>query len=119
MRPGWGVRGELSFQAFGGRGAGFGTTNEFGTLVSGVFHPTIQKLPAMWKPYALAGIGYYNGNFSTGGVGTSAGGVGFGLGGGTEVLLGGYDLFAEIRYIGSSQNGATIGWIPLTVGIRF
>ena len=117
--PGWGVRGEASFQTFGGKGTGYGTTTEFGALVSGVYHPTITALPPTWRPYALAGIGFYSGNFSTAGVGTSATGFGFGLGGGTEWLVGGFDLFAEIRYISVSQSGGTFGWVPLTVGIRF
>lgn len=120
LMPEWGVRGELSFQSFGGRGIGAGTsTNEFGGLASVVFHPAIQKIPGMWKPYALAGIGFYRGTASGFGISSSANGFGFGLGGGTEVLIGGFNLFGEIRYINASQDGSTTAWIPLTVGIRF
>ena len=124
LMPGWGVRGEVSYTSFGARASvGGGTASEVGGLVSGVYHPTIAKLPAMWKPYALAGIGYYNGTASGGGSSVSSGSFGFGVGGGTEVLLAGYHFFGEIRYIRASHSysgfGFTSAWIPLTVGLRF
>lgn len=72
------------------------------------------------KPYVLGGLGFYQYSLDIGGtnVGDDSG-VAFNVGGGFNFMMGGRNLFAEVRYVSISADGDPLSMLPVSIGIRF
>lgn len=106
------VDGLYSSTAHDGTGAS-GNTSILGGTVSALYHFSAPAATA--RPYALGGLGIYNVDPGAG----SETKIGFGFGGGVTFLLGGFNAFAEARYISVQTSGASRTFVPLTVGLLF
>jgi len=89
-----------------------GSTSILGGNVSLLYHFGAPAAPA--RPYVLGGLGFYN----VDAFGSSETKIGFGLGGGVLFGLGGFNAFAEARYL-SVSSGPSLTFVPLTVGLMF
>ncbi len=90
-----------------------GSTSILGGNVSALYHFAAPQATA--RPYILGGLGFYN----VEAFGASETRIGFGLGGGVLFGLGGFNAFAEARYLSVQTSGTSITFIPLTVGLMF
>ncbi len=75
------------------------------------------------KPYVLGGLGAFNGKASENDgsrvVSTSSTDVGIQAGGGLTFQLSGFSTFLELKYVNVFTDGNSIGYIPITFGVRF
>ena len=89
-----------------------GSTSILGGNVSLLYHFGAPEASA--RPYVLGGVGFYN----VEAFGSSETKIGFGFGGGVLFGLGGFNAFAEARYL-SVSSGPSLTFVPLTVGLMF
>lgn len=80
--------------------------------INGVFNFESAK-DATFVPYAIGGIGVYNGSE---GIGTK---FGINGGGGVTFKLSGFDAFAEARFHNIFTDNASARLVPLSFGINF
>jgi hypothetical protein len=114
-----GLRFEAAYGAFGIKSGGGDVRIVSGT-VNGIFNVGTTRD----APYILAGIGAYNRNVSTSGLGYGSGKTAFGIngGGGLRFPLSGITTFFEARYnimLGNTAEGTNYQFIPITFGIMF
>ena len=115
LAPEWSLRGELTYNTWSfksGLGAS-GSVSSIGGMVSAVFDIPME---GGFKPYALGGLGMYNGSCN-GCVSETKVGFGGGVGGGW--MMGGQRWFAEVRYITIQTTGGSTNYVPIMVGIVF
>lgn len=90
-----------------------GSTSILGGNVSALYHFSAPAATA--RPYILGGLGVYN----VEAFGDSESKIGFGFGGGVLFGLGGFNAFAEARYLSIQTSLASTTFVPLTVGLMF
>ena len=90
-----------------------GSTSILGGNVSALYHFAAPAATA--RPYILGGLGFYN----VDAFGSSQTKIGFGFGGGVLFGLGGFNAFAEARYLSVQTSVSSITFVPLTVGLMF
>lgn len=90
-----------------------GSTSILGGNVSALYHFSAPAATA--RPYILGGLGFYNREA----FGSSETKLGFGLGGGVLFGLGGFNAFAEARYLSVQTSVFTTTFVPLSVGLMF
>ncbi|MEX2156982.1 MAG: outer membrane beta-barrel protein [Gemmatimonadales bacterium] len=90
-----------------------GSTSILGGNVSALYHFSAPAATA--RPYILGGLGFYN----VEAFGDSESKIGFGFGGGVLFGLGGFNAFAEARYLSIQTSLASTTFVPLTVGLMF
>jgi len=140
----FGLRAELLYTRFGEKTASF-TDPEFGTISAGVrpsnlninlnavIAPTVPA--AQIRPYAIAGVGFYNStvdiSFSGGGESFSGdineGGLGLNGGAGVRFRFVGFSSFIEARYHhvfkgmpdpdSEEESWKSAGYLPIVFGI--
>ena len=93
--------------------AGSGSTSILGGNVGVLYHFAAPAATA--RPYVLGGLGLYN----ISAFGSSATKIGFGFGGGVLFGLGGFNAFAEARYISVQASGSSLTFVPISVGLMF
>jgi len=91
---------------------GTGNTSILGGTVSALYHFSAPAAEA--RPYLLGGLGIYNVS-----AGASQTKIGFALGGGVLFGLGGFNAFAEARYVSVQKSGSSLTFVPLSVGLMF
>lgn len=94
---------------------GSGTTSILGGTASALYY--FSAPAATTRPYALAGLGFFN--VDPGGTASSETKIGLGFGGGVLFNLAGFNAFAEARYVSIQTSGPSVTFIPLTVGMVF
>jgi hypothetical protein len=92
---------------------GSGSTTLFGGTVSALYH--LGDRHASARPYILGGLGLYN--VDAGGATQSK--IAYGFGGGLLFGLSGLNAFVEARYMSVQTSGASLTFVPITVGLMF
>jgi ABC-type uncharacterized transport system permease subunit len=90
-----------------------GNTKLAGGTADAVWH--IPTAVPGFKPYLLGGVGMFNVN-AYGGSSTK---FTWGGGAGTSIGVGPIHGFAEARYMSIQESGASLKFIPVTVGLAF
>lgn len=94
-----------------------GNTKLMGGLANVVFN---VPLPApMMKPYLLAGGGLYNVKISDASGSASTTKFTYDAGAGVSLGAGPLHFFVEGRYVSVRESGASMNFLPLTVGVTF
>ena len=126
----FGLRGDVAYNGFGGKnvtfaqlaGNGGGAYNADARIVSvtaNVVFPLHLPAPIL-EPYLIGGIGDYNVRLSpTTGGSTSQSNFGFNVGAGMKLPLVLFSTFVEARYNRVNQNGGSMAFMPITVGVMF
>ena len=112
------VRAEAAYNQFGFQGGG-GNIN-----IPSFTGNLAYELPLgmSFTPYAIGGVGLYRPSASINGGGTSNAENDFGwnIGGGVKIpFSSSFETFIEARFNSVNSNGATLSFIPVTVGILF
>ena len=89
------------------------------TVTANVVFPL--HLPAsILEPYLIGGVGDYNVRRSpTASGSTSQSNIGFNVGAGVKLPLVVFSTFLEARYNRVNQNGGSMAFMPITVGVMF
>lgn len=90
-----------------------GSTDVLGGTVSALYH--LGDRLGSTRPYVLGGLGFFNVDPGAG----SETKIAFGFGGGVLFGLGGFNAFAEARYVSVQTSGDAVSFVPLTVGLMF
>lgn len=108
-----GVRGDLAYSTT--KHDLGGDTKIIGGMASLVYG--LGPASASMRPFLNGGVGF----FSIDGGGGSDTKIGFGIGGGLmfKAGTGGMRVVIATRYTSVSDNGATLSWLPITVGLTF
>jgi opacity protein-like surface antigen len=93
-----------------------GSTSILGGTASALYHFSAPAAQA--RPYVLGGLGIYNVDLGAA-LGGSQTKIGFALGGGVTFNVGGFNAFAEARYISIQTSNSSATLVPLTVGMMF
>ena len=93
-----------------------GSTSILGGTVSALYHFSAPAAQA--RPYLLGGLGIYNVDFDLTGVDSETK-IGFAFGGGVTFNIGGFNAFAEARFVSVQTSGSSTTLLPLTVGMMF
>ena len=96
-----------------GHDVGSGNTALLGGTVDVLYH--LGARAASTRPYVLGGLGFYN---VDGGAGSQTK-IAFGFGGGVLFGLGGFNAFAEARYMSVQTSGTSLTFVPITIGLMF
>lgn len=91
-----------------------GSTDLLGGTVSALYH--LGDRIASTRPYILGGLGFFNVDPGVGGSETK---IAFSFGGGALFSLAGFNAFAEARYVSVQTSGASVSFIPVSVGLMF
>ncbi|HJP85430.1 MAG TPA: outer membrane beta-barrel protein [Gemmatimonadaceae bacterium] len=112
------IRGEAAWNQFG-ESSGSGNFN----IPSFTANVEVGlPLGMSFSPYVIGGAGLYRPNFDFNGGGSTQAENHFGwnVGGGVKIPLStSFTTFVEARYNSVSVNGATLSFVPLTVGLMF
>lgn len=125
----FGLRGDVSYNGFGHKNVSFfgggQNSSPFNADVrivdytANVVFPLHLPAPIV-EPYVIGGIGEYNVRISpTTGGSTSQTSFGFNVGAGVKLPLVLFSAFVEARYNQIDQNGSTMAFTPITVGVMF
>ncbi len=107
----WGWRANFDYGMYGGEDGG----NDL-TIMGGVANVIMNvQTESAWKPYLLAGIGFYNWDAEV--VDDSE--MAFNIGAGYNFTMGSANWFAEIRYLSIQTDPDAINTIPIVIGLRF
>jgi opacity protein-like surface antigen len=109
-----GVRGEVTYSGFDGKGLVGGSTKDLGVNANLVYW--LQN-PTPAKPYIAGGPSWSRYTFSD--VSGSDNAWGFNLGGGLQFALGELGTRLDVRYRRISKEGDAFSVIPITFGITF
>jgi hypothetical protein len=87
--------------------------------IAGVTGNVVFGMPGVIiTPYFIGGVGYYRiSSSATGSVASND--FGFNAGAGVKLPLLVFSAFAEARYNRISENGRSVSFIPITVGVMF
>ena len=91
---------------------GAGSTKLTGATADLLYH--VGERASSVRPYVLGGLGFFNVS-----DGTSTSKFAFGLGGGILFGVGGMHAFLEGRYMSIQASGASLNFLPITVGLMF
>lgn len=108
----WTTPGKTVSPIGGGSSVSYGGVTWFTANANAVFNFEGAK-DATFVPYAIGGVGLYNGSR---GLGTK---FGINGGGGVTFKLSGFDAFAEARFHNVFTNGSSARLIPLSFGVNF
>jgi hypothetical protein len=92
---------------------GAGSTTLFGGTVDALYH--LGDRAASARPYILGGLGLYN----VDAFGATQSKIAYGFGGGLLFGLSGLNAFVEARYMSVQTSGASLTFVPITVGLMF
>jgi len=111
----WGLR----FDADYGRYAGEGIIDNVSQL-GGVANVILNvQTESAWKPYLLAGLGYYNTKVEAGGGSVDDSNMAFNVGAGYNFTMGSSNLFTELRFLSIQTDGDALNAFPIVIGLRF
>ena len=116
-----GLRVDGAYHRFGGKAALEGLDDQSERVISGTVNATL-RLPIVGSPitpYVIGGGGIYNLGCSGEVTCGSNSDFGWNAGAGLRLSLLGLNAFAEARYHRVSVTGATVQYVPITVGLFF
>ena len=96
-----------------------GASSNVNAKIAGVTGNVVFGMPGVIiTPYFIGGVGYYRiSSSATGSVASND--FGFNAGAGVKLPLLVFSAFAEARYNRISENGRSVSFIPVTVGVMF
>lgn len=109
----------LRFDADYGRYAGEGFVDNV-TLLGGVANLMMNiETESAFKPYLLAGLGYYNVKVEAFGLQGDESDLAFNVGAGYNFTLGNSNMFTELRFLSIQTEGTSLNTLPIVIGLRF
>ncbi len=109
----------LRFDADYGRYAGEGVVDNF-TLLGGVANLMMNiETESAFKPYLLAGLGFYNLKAEAGGFESDVSELAFNVGAGYNFTLGNSNMFTELRFLSIQTDFTATNTLPIVIGLRF
>lgn len=111
----WGLRFDADYGRYDGEG---GIDNI--SLLGGIANVMLNvQTESAWKPYLLAGLGYYNVKVETALGDGDDSNLAFNVGAGYNFTMGSANMFTELRFLSIQTEGSSTNTLPIVIGLRF